>query len=127
MPVIWSRRKARLPRAPFCHGCDLLEDAVLHSGRHRRMSRESNKRFRCTGDHTDLANPTSLEKGYRANQSCGLPPSEPLKTAGAAPSSSPVAVDTISCDPSRKRSDIAKRIEEQVQTGVSHGEQNDPG
>ena len=45
------------------------------------------------------------------------PPSEALKTAGAASSSSPVAVDTTTGGdpPSQKRSDRAKRIEQQVQ------------
>jgi hypothetical protein len=54
-------RKREYPDPFFCNGCNLLEDAVLNSGRPRRVNRESKKRFKCTGGHTDLANPTSLK------------------------------------------------------------------
>lgn len=65
-----ANRKDDFPEHFFCHGCDLLEDAVLNSTRRRRQCRESNKRFKCTGGHTDLAKPTSLKRMYR--------PSHPL-------------------------------------------------
>lgn len=66
-----ANRKDDFPEHFFCHGCDLLEDAVLNcTSRRRRPSRESNKRFKCTGGHTNLAQPTSLKRMYR--------PSHPL-------------------------------------------------
>ena len=43
----------------------MLEDAVINSSRRRHTTRESNKRFRCTGGHKDLAGPTTLKRGYR--------------------------------------------------------------
>ena len=107
-------RKQEHPDHFFCNGCDLLEDAVLNSGRRRRVNRESNKRFKCTGGHTDLANPTSLKKVYRPNQIRGIPPSEPLKTgAAAAPYSSSVVINNAGCAPSGKRVGRAIRIREQ--------------
>lgn len=58
-----ANRKEDFPDHFFCHGCDLVEDAVMTS-MNRHPNRNS-KRYRCTGGHTDLTKPTTLKKLYR--------------------------------------------------------------
>ena len=58
-----ANRKEDYPDHFFCHGCDLVEDAVINSM--KRCPNRDTKRYRCTGGHTDLAHPTTLKKSYR--------------------------------------------------------------
>lgn len=59
-----ANRKEEFPDHFFCHACDLLEDAVLSAK--RRCNRNQTK-YRCKGGHTNLAQPTTLKKNYRAS------------------------------------------------------------
>ena len=45
----------------FCHGCDLFEDAVA-SGNKR--ANRSQKKYECTGGHSQAFRPTSLKPEY---------------------------------------------------------------
>lgn len=57
-----KNRKEEYPDYFFCHGCDLLEDAVNNNM--KRANRQK-KRYVCTGGHSNLAHPTTLQKPYR--------------------------------------------------------------
>jgi hypothetical protein len=59
-----AERKAMYPGYFFCHGCDLWEDAIM-SGNGRANRKQ--KKYRCTGDHTDSSHPTTVKSGYRPN------------------------------------------------------------
>jgi hypothetical protein len=59
-----ANRKEDYPDHFFCDGCELVENAVIHSMKRRFPNRDT-KRYRCTGGHKDLAYPTTLKKPYR--------------------------------------------------------------
>jgi hypothetical protein len=71
-------RKKEFPQHFFCHGCDLLEDAVLCNMKNPKL--RSMKKYMCTAGHTDLCHPTTFKKQYRANQ---VPKDAPATTAVA--------------------------------------------
>ena len=59
-------RRVEFPDYFFCHGCDLLEDAVESGG--KRARREQQK-YTCTAGHSALVgHPTTLKKEYRASE-----------------------------------------------------------
>ena len=99
-----ANRKDDFPDHFFCHGCDLLEDAVLNSRRRRRPSRERSKRFRCTGGHADLAHPTSLKRTYR--------PSHPLPLSSQKTTTAALATN------SRRKNDMPVAEEEKLAFGM---------
>jgi hypothetical protein len=59
-----ENRKTEYPDFFFCNGCDLLEDAVKNGG--KRAHRQQ-KKYMCTGGHTELSHPTTKKKHYRPN------------------------------------------------------------
>ena len=66
-------RKKDFPNHFFCHACDLLEDAVLTAMKLPKLC-GMKKKYMCTASHTDLVQPTTLKKQYRANQAPKDPP-----------------------------------------------------
>ena len=58
-------RKTLYPAYFFCHGCDLLEDAVLNQN--KRANRKQ-KLHQCTGGHDNFSHPTTLLPEYRPNR-----------------------------------------------------------
>jgi hypothetical protein len=59
--VFGRDRKVDFPQYFFCHGCDLLEDAVWNGN--TRASRKQN-RYLCTGGHDNAAHPSTLKPQY---------------------------------------------------------------
>jgi hypothetical protein len=68
--------KKEFPLHFFCHGCDLLEDAVLSNMKSPKL--RTMKKYMCTAGHTDLCHPSTLKKQYRSNQ---MPKAPPATTA----------------------------------------------
>jgi hypothetical protein len=83
-------RKVDFPGYFFCHGCDLLEDAVLNGSKRASLRQ---KRYMCTGGHVNLLHPATVIAGYCPRKS--LSPSFPAydgqeKNESKSPSKSPV-------------------------------------
>jgi hypothetical protein len=55
----------------FCHGCDLLEDAV--ESNIKRASRKM-KKYMCTCGHSEVSHPTTLKMQYRPKSQNAKPP-----------------------------------------------------
>ena len=55
-------RKVELPDYFFCHGCDLLKDAVENGA--KRANRQQ-KKYACTAGRSDSRHPTTLKMLYR--------------------------------------------------------------
>ncbi|KAI2503700.1 hypothetical protein MHU86_10760 [Fragilaria crotonensis] len=77
-----EHRKTEYPDFFFCHGCDLLEDAVRIGA--KRAHREQ-KKYWCTAGHTNLLHPTRKKKPYRPNLKA------PASTAASIPGGATVA------------------------------------
>jgi len=60
--VFGRDQKVDFPQYFFCHGCDLLEDAVWNGN--TRASRKQ-KRYICTGGHDNTSHPSTLKPQYR--------------------------------------------------------------
>lgn len=60
-----KNRKTKFPGYFFCHGCDLLEDAILSGN--KRANREQ-RRYTCTGGHEgNRMHPTTMPHQFRPN------------------------------------------------------------
>jgi hypothetical protein len=57
-----QNRKTEFPDYFFCHGCDLLEDAVNNGA---KRAHRHQKKYLCTGGHIDLSHPSTTKKEYR--------------------------------------------------------------
>jgi hypothetical protein len=51
------------PHYFFCHGCDLLEDAVVNKMKRANPNWQM-KKYLCTGGHLGIAHPTTLRSPY---------------------------------------------------------------
>lgn len=59
-----KNRKEDFPEYFFCHGCDLLENAVENN---IKRANRNQKKYMCTGGHVDMTHPTTLKSQYRPN------------------------------------------------------------
>ena len=87
--VFGQDRKVDFPQYFFCHGCDLLEDAVWNGNTH---ASQKQKRYLCTGGHDNAAHPSTLKPQYcpsaLAFASSDKPPTK--TSSNKSPTKSPV-------------------------------------
>ena len=79
-----QNRKSEFPEHFFCHGCDLLEDAVLSNATEKRLPHRGMKKYACTGGHADVLHPTTLKSQYRERATNRTPPHRSAEIIGDA-------------------------------------------